>query len=402
MDSVTVDRPAGQGDIGAGGARGELVEKAERLIPILKENRRDTLSGRRVADANVAAMIEAGLFRMLQPRRWGGFETDIRTHLDVVAKISEGCPSTGWVLGVLQIHSWLAAQFPDTAQTEIYADDPDARIAAVLTPRGTATRAEGGCTLSGFWPFASGCDHAQWLMLGARVEDGPDSIFLVPSSDVVNTGDWNVAGLGGTGSHSVKAEGLFVPAHRCASLIDLMTGGNAEKVGNDGRLYRAAAAPALTLALTGSAIGAAETAWTHFMERLPGRAVAYMDDLKQDDWTATHLQLGEVRTKIDTARLLLRRVAESIDEWAARGEDMPLDERGRARADCAFAVRLCLEAVETLYLASGGSALVAGNPIQLAWQDLHAANMHGILMRETNFDVYGRILTGRDPGTGAI
>src|SRR3546814_10347061 len=100
-----------------------------------------------------------------------------------------------------------------------------------------------------------------------------------------------------------------------------------------------------------------------------------MDALKQESWTVTHLQVAEARTRIDIAQMLLRRVADAIDAHARSGREMPIVERGRARADCAWAVRQCLEAVETLYIASGGSGLAAGNPLQLAQQGLHAVNM---------------------------
>ncbi len=386
--------------------RATLVARAEGLVPLLRENVEVTHRERRVARANVVAMTDAGLFRLLQPRRWGGLESDMRTHIEVVSRIAKGCSSTSWVLGVLQIHSWLAAQFGEEAQADIYANNPDARVAAVLTPRGTATHVEGGFVLSGFWPFASGCDHCEWILLGARVEGatGPDAecVLLVPSEDAPSLDDWDVGGLGGTGSHSVRLEEVFVPAHRCIRSADALNGKGPGLAIAEGPLYHSAAAPALVLAVTGTAPGVAETAFQSFVERLPGRPVAYMDDLQQDDWTATHLQVGEARTRIDVAKLLLARVADDIDEWANKGEDMPLEIRARTRADCAWAVRQCMDAVEILYIASGGSGLANTSVIQRAQRDLHAVNMHGILMLETNLDIYGRVLLGKSPGTKAI
>jgi 3-hydroxy-9,10-secoandrosta-1,3,5(10)-triene-9,17-dione monooxygenase len=386
--------------------RRKLVARAAALVPELRANVPATREGRRVADANVAAMADAGLFRVLQPRRWGGLEADMRTHLEVVSTIAEGCSSSSWILGVLQIHSWLLAQFSDAAQADVYGEDADARIAAVLAPRGQARRVEDGFELSGFWPFASGCNHARWLILGATVEgEEPqlaEGLFLVPTDAVENMDDWNVGGLRGTGSHSVRCEGVFVPDHRHVSISQALTDSGPGRDGNPGPLYRAAGAPALVLALTGSALGAAEMAYASFVERLPGRAVAYMDGLQQDHWTATHLQLGEARTKIDVARLLLSRAADDIDEWSRSGSDMPLEIRARTRADCSWGVRQCLEAVETLYIASGGSGLANSSLIQLAQQDLHAINMHGILILETNLDIYGRVILGQDPGTRAV
>jgi 3-hydroxy-9,10-secoandrosta-1,3,5(10)-triene-9,17-dione monooxygenase len=81
---------------------------------------------------------------------------------------------------------------------------------------------------------------------------------------------------------------------------------------------------------------------------------------------------------------------------------MAFADRARARMDCAHAVRQCLEAVETLFLACGGSGLAEANPVQRAWRDLHAINMHGALALETNQEMYGRILLGLEPNTTLI
>jgi len=70
--------------------------------------------------------------------------------------------------------------------------------------------------------------------------------------------------------------------------------------------------------------------------------------------------------------------------------------------DCAFSVRLCLEATEILYLASGGSGLAVGSPIQRASRDLHAINMHGLLCLETNLEMYGRVVLGLPQNTPLI
>jgi 3-hydroxy-9,10-secoandrosta-1,3,5(10)-triene-9,17-dione monooxygenase len=81
---------------------------------------------------------------------------------------------------------------------------------------------------------------------------------------------------------------------------------------------------------------------------------------------------------------------------------MEFAARARVRMDCAYAVRPCRDALEILYLAGGGSGLAAANPIQRAWRDLTAMNLHGILSLETNEEMYGRILLGLDPKTPLI
>jgi len=385
----------------------ELVARAERLIPELRERVAAGERLRRLPDENVAAVREAGLFKVLQSKSFGGHQASLRTHIEVVATLARGCAATGWCTGVVHAHSWLMGLFPWQAQEDAYGGHPDTIIAAVISPRGTVKPVEGGYLLNGFWAFCSGCEHAQFLLLGAAVKDDAGAIvdegdFLVPVRDITIRDDWNVVGLRGTGSCSIVAENVFVPTHRYLSLRSAITGKAPGIERQQGWLYRAAAVPVLALAITPAAIGIAEAALATFMERLAGREVAYTQREMQKDMVVTHLQVADAATKIATARLVLLHSADEIDAAARAGETMPLTKRARVRMDGAWAVRLCLEAVEVLMLASGGSGLSESNAVQRAWRDLHAINMHGLLNLETNRQMYGRILLGLEQNTPLI
>ncbi len=384
-----------------------LVARAAALAPVFAERVGEAERLRRVPDANVAALREAGLFKVLQARRYGGHQAGLRTHINVIAEIARGCASTAWCVGVIHAHSWLMGLFPEEAQQETYGRNPDALISAVISPRGKARAVAGGYRLSGFWPFGSGSQHADWLFLGAVVENEAgepvdEADLLVPVSDVTIKDDWNVVGLRGTGSCSIVAKDVFVPKHRYLSLRAAIGGTAPGKALHEGALYRAAAVPVLTLAITPAALGAAQLAFDTFAAKLPGREVAYTQREVQIDMPVTHLQVADAATKIDIARLLLYRCADEIEAAAERGAEMEFVKRARVRMDCAHAVRQCLEAVETLYLASGGSGIAEGNPTQRVWRDVHAINMHGLLNLQTNQEMYGRILLGRTPNTPLI
>jgi 3-hydroxy-9,10-secoandrosta-1,3,5(10)-triene-9,17-dione monooxygenase len=160
--------------------------------------------------------------------------------------------------------------------------------------------------------------------------------------------------------------------------------------------------PVLTLALAPSALGTAQAALEAFRKRLPGREIAYTQHEVQIDSPVTHIQAATAATKIDTAQLLLHHCADAIQAAAERDETMDFAKRARVRMDCAFAVRLCLEAVETIYLASGGSGIAETSTIQRASRDIHAVNMHGLLSLETNAEMYGRVVLGLTPNTPLI
>ncbi len=362
---------------------------------------------RRLPAENVAALRRSGLLRVLQARRHGGWQMPLRTHLDVVAAIGRGCGATAWCLGVIHAHSWLMALFPPAAQDETYGADPDTIIAAAISPRGTARPVEGGYVLNGAWPFGSGSQHAQWVFLGAFVENAAgevvdDADLLVPVADITIKDDWHVTGLRGTGSCTMVAKDAFVPAHRYLSLRAAIGGDTPGAALHEGALYRSAAVPVLALALTPCALGIARTGLDAFKARLPGREVAYTQREVQRDMPVTHLQAAQAATRIDAAEAVLYRCADDIAAAAERGEMLSLEKRARVRMDCAWAVRQCLDAVEILYLASGGSGIAEGSPLGRAWRDLHAVNMHGLLNLETNLEMYGRIVLGLPPNTPLI
>ena len=120
------------------------------------------------------------------------------------------------------------------------------------------------------------------------------------------------------------------------------------------------------------------------------------------DSPLTHATVAEAKVKVDAARQLLHRAAEDIHASAEREGRMTRSARARIRMDCAFAVRLCLEAGEGIFLACGGSGLAESNPIQRAWRDLHAINKHALLQLQTNSQIYGRVLLGLEPGTDIL
>jgi 3-hydroxy-9,10-secoandrosta-1,3,5(10)-triene-9,17-dione monooxygenase len=384
-----------------------LVARAEALVPDLLERAGEAERLRKVPAENIAALKQAGLLKVLQARRYGGHQASLRTHVDVIAALARGCAATAWCAGVIHAHSWLMGLFPQAAQEETYGTDPDTVISAVIAARGKARRVDGGYVLNGFWPFASGSQHADFLFLGAAVLDEAGEIvdegdLMVPVADIVIKDDWYVSGLRGTGSCSIVAKDVFVPAHRYLSLPGLIGGDTPGQALHEGWLYKSAAVPVLTLALAPGALGTAQAALASFKKRLPGREIAYTQHEVQIDAPVTHIQAATAATKIDTAELLLHHCADAIQEAAERGEAMEFAKRARVRMDCAYAVRLCLEAVETLYLASGGSGIADTSTIQRAARDLHAINMHGLLALETNAEMYGRVVLGLTPNTSLI
>ena len=385
----------------------EHVAGATRLVPTLAARAGETIEARKLLESNVELVRAAGLFKTIQPSRCGGFEYSLHTHVDVIEEVARGCGSTGWVVGLYQAHSWLMGLFSQSAQDDVYGPNPDAALAAVIAPRGKARETEGGYILSGFWPFCSGCHHSDWLILGEIItdEDGEPTesgVMVIPTREAAIQDDWCVGGLAGTGSNSIVVNNVFVPRHRFLSITNAINGQTPGAHLHESTLYFSAPVPTLALFIATPALGMAKRALEHFKERLPGRTVSYTFNEQQLEMPTTHMEIAEAATKLDAARTLLHALVNEFEQHASKREVLPFERRAKARMDIAYAVRLCLESAQTLYLASGGSGLAENSPIHQAQKDLHAVNMHGLLCLKTNLEMYGRVLLGLPANSPAI
>jgi 3-hydroxy-9,10-secoandrosta-1,3,5(10)-triene-9,17-dione monooxygenase len=387
-------------------ATASVLERTLEIVPELRARAEQAANDRRLPIENVEAMRRAGSLKVLQATRNGGLGLGVRDHLDVITALARGCGSTAWVAGVVQAHSWLLSHFPEQGQADIYGADPDAVVSAVIGPRGKATRTESGYRLEGVWPFASGCERADWLLLGAQVIDNGEVVdegdFIVAPSQLTFLDDWHVTGLRGTGSCTVKTDGIDIPEHHYLSLPAVIMGNTpGGALHNHDWVQQCAAVPVLTIALCGTALGLAQQALEDFPPLIAGKTIAYTAD-RQDTHPVTHVRLADAAMRIHEAKLLLYGCADEIDAAGRQGTTLPLLVRARMRVDCAVAVRRCLEAVETIFLLSGATGVRSSGPIPRTLADLKAVNNHGLLNLEMNEEMYGRLLMGLEPNTPLI
>ena len=381
--------------------------RARELIPELRERAAQTALDRRLPVTNIAALRRSGALKTIQAKRNGGYALGIRSHLDVMSALGRGCGSTAWVAGVVQAHSWLSSHFPEQGQDDVYGDNSDTIVSAVIGPRGKAIRTADGYHLEGVWPFGSGCERADWLLLGGLVfdENGNEidqGDFMVPTSAVTIKDDWYVSGLTGTGSCTMVVTGIDVPAHRFLSLPGLIMGGSpGEHLHGDDWVQRCAPVPVLTIALCGGAIGIAKQALDDFPSAIKGKVIAYTAD-PQEPHPFTHIRVGDAASRIREGELLLYAVADDLDAAAQANIEVPLLRRAEMRNDCATAVRRLLEGVEILFRESGATGVRTSSPMNRALSDLQAINNHGLMKLETNQEMYGRLLLGLEPNTPLI
>ncbi len=381
-------------------AREQLVQRASELVPLLKKHAAWSEENRRIHEESIDALADAGIFRMRAPARYGGYESDTRTLVDVAAELGRGDGSTAWVASVYWIPGWMTCMFPDQVQDEVFST-PDVRVCGTLSPSAMAIQTDGGVVVNGKWGFISGALHSHWqeiiaILIGGEGEPMP-VVALVPTSDLQIIDDWYTSGFKGTGSVSTVATDVFVPQERVLPIGAVLQGQSASPQSAVSAIYRSPLLPVASASSVGCVVGLAKAAKEAFFARLPERKITYTGYDKQAKAPLTHLQVADAVMKIDEAEFHAHRLAAMVDTKGVENAPWTIEERVRARADLGAVCRLGKEAVDILASASGGSSIYNDQPIQRIARDINAVTMHALMHPNTNAELYGRILCGLEP-----
>jgi 3-hydroxy-9,10-secoandrosta-1,3,5(10)-triene-9,17-dione monooxygenase len=378
------------------------IDRVRSLLPALRERAPRAEQLRRLPDETVADFQEAGLFRALQPKRYGGYELDPGTLYQAVMEVGTVCGSSAWILGVIGVHNWHLAIFPAQAQEDVWGADTSLQLSTSLAPTGTVGRVDGGYRLQGRWSFSSGCDFCHWAVLGGIVPSGdsgqaPDArVFLVPRRDYEIDDNWHVTGLCGTGSKDLLVNDAFVPEYRTHTYLDAFHLRHPGTAVNDAPLYRLPFGLIFPNGIAAPAIGVALGALEAFREQSRAR-VNLRDQSRLVEDPFVQYRLAEAAAEVSAARdRLLGNFAEMM-RLVHAGEEIPLSARARYRWDAGKAIEWSVQAVDRLFEASGGRGIFLNNPIQRAWRDVHAMRAHAGNNPERAAAVFGRSEFGLPP-----
>jgi len=368
--------------------RAELLGRAARLVPVLKERAAEAERLRQVPAETVQDLISSGLIRIGNPHRYGGHGVEPDVAHAVAWELGRGCGSTAWCYSLWTVHNWWIGHFPERIQEEFFAGGPDMLFSSGLNPAGgKGEPVDGGFRVSGRWGFSSGCDVASWAMV-ATPGPGPDGMrwLLIPRSDYEILDTWFASGMRGTGSKDIVVKDAFVPAHRT---LDPDRAGDGEWTGWElhRRLsYRVPLRCLMGWDLAAPLIGIAQGAVDEFTSRLRGTAGAG----RTADSVPLQLRLAEASAEVDAARAIHRNDIREMLDTATRGEEFTQMDRARYRRDKAFVARLCVRAVNRLFEGSGARGLLDSEPIQRLHRDVHGASHHAALTWDTWAEEFGR------------
>ncbi len=384
-----------------------LVERARAIVPDLRERQAITEEAGHALPAAIETFLKAGLYRVVQPKKFGGCEYGIDDFIRVAMTVASGCGSTGWVFSTRAQHQWQIGLFAPEAQEEVWGNDPMALAASSYAPTGVALAEGDGYRLNGKWSFCSGVEVAQWMLLGVRiapaegVEPTQVGFALIPKCDYRIEKNWDVLGLVGTGSHDLVIEDVFVPAHRILTHEQAQSGNPPGAEINKNGLFRIPFFAAISYCLCAAILGMARGALEDYLKGMRDRVTrgAAMGAAKNvAEFQSIQLRIAEASLSINAAETLVLRDTGEIMDIVNAGQELTVAQCVRNKGNIAFAVKLCVQAVDLLFESVGGQGLHSQNRVQRAWRDIHAASKHISMNWDAVATLYGRSQLGLPPG----
>jgi 3-hydroxy-9,10-secoandrosta-1,3,5(10)-triene-9,17-dione monooxygenase len=380
MDTVTTLKPSSN----------EMLARAEALVPALKDRALETEQNGKVHPETIKYLHESGLFRINQPDRVGGGDYDYRTMMEVAMILGKGCGSTSWVYVNLACHHWMLGMWPTKAQDELWQENIDVLIASsVIYPAGSATKVKGGFQLSGRWPFCSGIDWSDYVMLGGIVHSEKNTeidrrVFIVAKKDITIHETWDVSGLCGTGSKDSEIKDVFIQDHMTLAGVDMQNGNSPGSTINHTPLFSLPQAALFPHIIAVPIIGIAEGAYDYFVETNKVATSTY-NKSSISDYQAIQIKVASAAAAVTTAKTMIKIDCDEANQTIALGQNCTEEQKHRWRCNAAYVANLCFDAIEGLYKATGGRGAYKTNPIQRHYRDASV----GITHISMSWDVMG-------------
>lgn len=378
----------------------ELLARASAMVPALIERAPEANKRRWVHDETIDDFQKAGFFKIFQPKRYGGYELDYRYQVDLAGEIGRGCGSSAWVMSVVACHSWLLGMFPEQAQDDVWAKDPDTLCGSAFAPEQSSVKeVEGGYHLSGHWRFSSGIRACDWVILGAimpREGQPPKGLwFLLPREDYEIRDAWFVSGLQATGSEDVvpKGDGVFVPEHRTIDMMQLRGGPTPGSAVNDGHIFRLPVWAVFPYNVFAAGYGIARGVIDYYVG-ITRDQTAKATGLKIAELPTIQLRVAEATAEVDCAKLLVDKSAEEFNRIAKEDGEFTPEMRVRYRRDTAYATLLCKRAINRIVEVVGAHGLGENTLPQRGYRDIQAVASQIALVWDVHATGYGRVVLG--------
>jgi alkylation response protein AidB-like acyl-CoA dehydrogenase len=379
-----------------------MIADIKQLAPSITARIEEIEAGRRLPLDLVKTLRQIGIYRMFVAQSHGGLEFDFPTAIAIIGALCKIDGSVGWTAGIGSTAAIFASWLPRETYDKIYQASPDSIIAGSIQPSGVAERVASGWRISGSWPFASGCQHADWMFGQCVMTEGgkplsetsgvtgPPMIrgFFLPARDWTIEDTWHVSGLKGTGSHHISLKDTVVPE---ANFFDLKGGAPCLP----GALYQAVLQQ-LPVMHGGISVGIAEGALDELLElantgRQQSRAAVPMKDSETFQG-----ELGRIHADVRAAKAFIRVQAESHWEHALARELKTDALFSEGTQSAIWLATTCVSIADACFVLGGGSALYNASPLQRRSRDLHAAAQHAVA-HQRHYASTGKLLLNGKP-----
>ncbi|WP_114417158.1 p-hydroxyphenylacetate 3-hydroxylase oxygenase component [Marinospirillum perlucidum] len=378
-----------------------MLEKLKEILPAIRANANKAIELRRVPDENIEMLHGIGLNRAFLPKAYGGLEISLPEFTDCIAALAGACCSTAWAYSLLCTHNHQMAMYNKQAQEEFWGDNPDAVASSSIAPFGKHEETEGGIIFTGDMKWSSGVDHADWIIVGfLRPNESGEKVYsfaVIPRSEFTIIDDWYSVGMQGSGTKTARIEGVFVPEHRIQAAADMMEGRHAGRdLYPDSKIYHTPYRPYFACGFAAMSLGVAERMLEVYKELTQNRVRAYTGAQVRESIPPI-LRIAESYQQVAAARAYLEKTWEEHKEYGERHEYPTRYVLAHWRTNQAYAIKMCVEAVNRLWAVMGASNWYEDRESQRLWHESNMTAAHAYTDYDVCAQILGRELLGLEP-----
>ncbi|ACO79379.1 acyl-CoA dehydrogenase protein [Azotobacter vinelandii CA] len=378
-----------------------LLENLNIILPQIASNAVRAEKERMVPEENISLLKSIGMHRAFQPKAYGGMEISLPEFADCVAMLAGACGGTAWAFSLLCTHSHQLAMFSKQLQDEIWGENPDATASSSIAPFGRIEETEGGVILNGEMGWSSGCDHAEWAIVGFRRKNAEGELIysfgVIPRRDYEIRDDWFSVGMRSSGSKTLVIKDAFVPNHRIEAAKDMMEGrSKGYGLYPDSKIFYTPYRPYFASGFAAISLGVAERMLAAFQEKTKNRVRAYTG-ANVGTATPALMRLAESTHQVAAARAFLEKTWQEHAEYGERHQYPSRETLAFWRTNQAYAVKMCIQAVDRLFGAAGATSWFEDNEMQRLFRDSHMTGAHAYTDYDVCAQILGRELMGLEP-----
>lgn len=381
-------------------SKNPMLDKLKEILPAIRANAHKAEELRQVPKENIEMLHGIGLNRAFLPKAYGGLEISLPEFTDCIAALAGACCSTAWAYSLLCTHNHQMAMFSKQAQEEFWGENPDAVASSSIAPFGKYEEAEGGIIFTGDMKWSSGVDHADWIIVGLNRMINDEKVYcfaVIPKSQFTIIDDWFSVGMQGSGTKTARIEGVFVPEHRIQAAKDMMEGRHVgRELYPDSKIYHTPYRPYFACGFAAMSLGVAERMIEVYKDLTKNRVRAYTG-AKVGGSVPPILRIAESYQQVCAARAYLEKTWNEHKEFGERHQYPTRYELAHWRTNQAYAIKMCVEAVNRLWAVMGASNWYEDREAQRLWRESNMTAAHAYTDYDVCAQIIGRELLDMEP-----